>query len=245
MQKYIIGNWKMAITRPQVSAFVAKFATLQRNAKVQFGISAPFVFIDELTNSIADYNVWVGAQNVSEYASGAYTGEICATMLRDSNTKFCLVGHSERRHTFGESDEQVNSKITRLLEQNITPLLCIGETLQQFENGNTLDILRTQIQTALSGIDKARLSEIIIAYEPVWAIGTGKTPTIQDIQNTISFIKQLINEQYEIKIPVLYGGSVNVTNASQILSIADVDGALIGGASLDANSFVEIANSIK
>lgn len=245
MQKYIIGNWKMSITKRELNAFVAKFATLKRNCNVQFGISTPFVFIDELTNSISEYNVWVGAQNVSEFDNGAYTGEISAGMLKDSNIQFCLVGHSERRHIFNESDAQVNSRVSRLLEQGILPLLCVGETLQQFEDNCTFDVLDMQISNALKDIPADKLNSIIIAYEPVWAIGTGKTPTMQDIERTILHIKEFLNKSYSVSIPVLYGGSVNTSNASDILGISCVDGALIGGASLNATSFVDIGNSTK
>ena len=245
MQKYIIGNWKMSITRPEVSKFLAKFATLHKNNNVQFGIASPFVFFDELTNSLDTTKVWIGAQNVSEYPTGAYTGEIGANMLVDSNVTFSLVGHSERRHIFKETNEQINTKIVRLLETNITPLLCIGETLDQFNNSQTLDVLAQQIQSAFVGFNKANIAKIIVAYEPVWAIGTGKTPTNQDIQNTITFIKEYIKSNYDLYLPVLYGGSVNAKNSSEILAIPCVDGALIGGASLDAQSFVDIANNSK
>ena len=243
MQKYIIGNWKMSISRLDVSGFLAKFATLTKNTLVQFGIASPFVFLDELSN--ASTNIWVGAQNVSEYTSGAYTGEISAGMLAESNVKFCLVGHSERRHIFNETNEQTNTKINRLLQNNITPLLCIGETLEQFEQNQTLDILAEQIQSAFNGLTSQDISQIILAYEPVWAIGTGKTPTIQDIEKTITFIKDYIKTNYNIALPVLYGGSVNVANSTEILAIPCVDGALIGGASLNAQSFVDIANNSK
>lgn len=245
MQKYIIGNWKMSITRPELSKFVAKFTTLKRNVKVQFGISAPFVFLDEMTNTLSNNNVWIGAQNVSEYTSGAYTGEISANMLADSCIKFCLVGHSERRHIFGETNEQTNLKIVRLLENNITPLLCIGETLDEFNDNATFDVLAEQIKFAFDKLDSTQLQKIILAYEPVWAIGTGRTPTIQDIERTITFIKDYVSENYKISPAVLYGGSVNATNSADILAIPCVDGALIGGASLDAQKFNDIANSIK
>ena len=245
MQKYIIGNWKMSMTRPELGKFVAKFATIQRNPNVQFGIAAPFVYLDELVNTLYNYNVWIGAENVSEFVSGAYTGEISATNLTDSNIQFCLVGHSERRHIFGETNAQINQKILRLLQNKITPLLCIGETLQQFEEHSTLDVLAQQIDSAFIDVPTSELSQIIIAYEPVWAIGTGKTPTILDIQETIGYIKGYIVQKYGISLPVLYGGSVNTKNSAEILAIPCVDGALIGGASLDAVSFVDIANSTK
>ena len=245
MQKYIIGNWKMSISRREVSGFLLKFTTLNKNANIQFGISAPFVFIDELSNSFTNKNTWIGAQNVSEYERGAYTGEISASMLADSNVNFCLVGHSERRHIFNETKEQTNIKIFRLLENNITPLLCIGETLEEFDNHQTLDVLSEQIKYAFNNLNNDNINKIILAYEPVWAIGTGKTPTIQDIEKTITFIKDYIQTNYNTTLPVLYGGSVNVKNSSEILAIPCVDGALIGGASLDAQNFVDIANNSK
>jgi triosephosphate isomerase len=198
-----------------------------------------------MTNTLSNNNVWIGAQNVSEYTSGAYTGEISANMLTDSCIKFCLVGHSERRHIFGETNEQTNLKIVRLLENNITPLLCIGETLDEFNDNATFDILAEQIKFAFDKLDSTQLQKIILAYEPVWAIGTGRTPTIQDIERTITFIKDYVSENYKISPAVLYGGSVNTTNSADILDIPCVDGALIGGASLDAQKFNDIANSIK
>ena len=241
MQKYIIGNWKMSISRLDVSGFLAKFATLTKNTLVQFGIASPFVFLDELSN--ASTNIWVGAQNVSEYSSGAYTGEISANMLNDFNCDLVIIGHSERRSYFHETDEDVNLKVKKALEAGLTPILCFGETLEEREGNMAFSVVERQIIGALADLTSEDVERIIFAYEPVWAIGTGVSATSEQAEEMIAFAKRIIAEQFEINSSiVLYGGSLKPSNAEDILSKPSIDGGLIGGACLKLSDFEQLIN---
>ncbi len=241
--KYIIGNWKMNMSAGEIVEFTrrVKKYKIPRKRNVQFGFAVPYVYILGMAK-IQDY-VWIGAQNVSEHDNGAFTGEVSASMLGDVGLDFCIVGHSERRTLFNETDEQVNEKIKKLQQYDVMPLLCIGETEEQYEAGSTKEVLLKQITKALDGIDKTK--DIIVAYEPVWAIGTGKTASIETIRETAGFIRAELRKIFgHNDTPILYGGSVNPSNSDAILHNAEVDGALIGGASLDADKFVQIASSL-
>jgi len=244
--KYIIGNWKMNVDADLVSSFNKSFKKADLNNKAVFGLAVPAIFVDDMKKSLSKINCLVGTQNVSEHERGAFTGEISAKMLKDKGVNFCIVGHSERRAMYGDTNEVVNGKLNRLLECEITPLLCVGETLTEYEKGITKDVLKTQLINSLKNIEPKKLAGLIVAYEPVWAIGTGKTATNQEIKNCVEYILEILNSILgKNKIPVLYGGSVKANNAKDILSIPNVSGALIGGASLNVESFLEIANSIK
>ena len=241
--KYIIGNWKMNMSAGEIVAFTrgVKKYKIPKNSIVQFGLAVPYVYILGMAK-IQDH-VWIGAQNVSEHDNGAFTGEISASMLGDVGLDFCIVGHSERRTLFNETDEQVNAKIKKLQEYDVMPLLCIGETEAQYEAGSTKEVLLSQITKAFEGIDKTK--SIIVAYEPVWAIGTGKSASVETIRETVDFIRGEIRKILgHNDTPILYGGSVNPSNSNAILRNAQVDGALIGGASLDADKFMQIASSL-
>lgn len=244
--KYIIANWKMSIDDAKIDKFLNTLKTQVSSKNVVCGVATPFVYINKVLPTLSQYQWLVGAQNVSFAESGAYTGEISAKMLREQGVNFCIVGHSERRTIFGETDEIVNTKIQRLLEQNLTPLLCIGETLEQHEQNKTNLVLKKQLQSDLADIKY--VDKLIIAYEPVWAIGTGKSASTKDIQQNILFIKQTLGKMYGDKsqdIPVLYGGSVNPENAQSIFLLNCVDGSLVGGASLDCQKFLDIVHSMQ
>lgn len=244
-KKYIFGNWKMSVDSALIHGFVAKFAQRRDLPNIEFGLAVPFVYLDNVVCSIDSSNCLIGAQNVCEYQKGAYTGEISAEMLADIGAKFCLVGHSERRHIFNESNLSINHKIINLLDKDIIPLLCIGETLQEYEQCTTKAVLAKQLEECLQGIDADKLKRLMVAYEPVWAIGTGKTATTKEIADCVDFTKDTLHSILgDVQIPVLYGGSVNDKNAGEILSIDAVDGALIGGASLDVDKFLAIADKV-
>ena len=238
--KYIFGNWKMNNTSIEVKDFIKSFKPPKEDAV--FGIAVPFPYIKEMQKKLGK-KAQIGAQNVSFAESGAYTGEISAKMLADCGASFCLVGHSERRQIFGETNEWCREKVKALQSRNIMPVLCIGETLQENEQKKTKSVLKSQLKIGLSKADFSK--KIIIAYEPVWAIGTGKTPTKKEVDQTISYIKEYINKEFKQNLKVLYGGSVKASNAKELLSGDIVDGALIGGASLKVNEFLEIAKSAK
>lgn len=243
--KYLIANWKMSIDQAGIANFLDTLEQTSFPKNVVCGVGAPFVYLNDISAQLAKYKWLVGAQNVSFAQSGAFTGEISASMLKELSVDFCIVGHSERRAMFGETDEVVNTKIQRLQEQNIAPLLCIGETLEQFEQQQTKAVLERQLKNSLANIKCTK--GLIVAYEPVWAIGTGKSASNKDIEQNIVFIKQILRKMFGTKakdIPVLYGGSVKPENASEIFLLDCVDGALVGGASLDCQKFFEIAEKM-
>lgn len=229
----------------EVDAFVKAFKHIKLDDDVVYGLAVPYLHIEKMQKKLGK-KVQVGAENVSYAEKGAFTGEISASMLVDFDVDFCLVGHSERRHIFNETDEQVNQKIKLLIKNGITPILCVGETLEEFDAGKTQKVLKAQIEKGLDGI-KQDLCGLIVAYEPVWAIGTGKTATKEGIIKNISFIKKCLVDvlgKDGKDVAVLYGGSVKKENAAELLSDKIVDGALVGGASLEAGGFVEIGKNI-
>ncbi|MDE5704283.1 MAG: triose-phosphate isomerase, partial [Bacteroidales bacterium] len=191
----------------------------------------------------------VGAQDVSEHGQGAYTGEISADMLRSMGVEYCIVGHSERRKYFHETDEQVARKVENLLKEDITPIVCVGESLEDREAGRHFDWIRSQIEKGLFGLPQLDFVKVIVAYEPIWAIGTGKTATPEQAEEVHAFIRGVVEEKYGKEVArnlsILYGGSCNAQNAGELFAQEDVDGGLIGGASLKAEDFVKIINSFK
>ncbi len=208
----------------------------------------PFPLISAVTNYIgATGNFYTGAQNCSEYASGAYTGEVSAIMLKSVGCKYVLVGHSERREYFGETDKQLILKLKSALENNLKPVFCFGEKLAERKNNSHFKIVSEQIKNVLGSFSDKDLSQIILAYEPVWAIGTGETATPQQAQEMHQHVRQTIKELFSsdvaLQIPVLYGGSCNAQNASELFACPDIDGGLIGGASLKADDFCKIIRS--
>jgi len=240
MRKLIIANWKMNKLRRESLLFIQNLA-LQN--EVEVAIAAPVLSISELKTLSGAKQIKIGAQTMSEYSHGAYTGEISASMLRDVGCDFVLLGHSERRKFFLESNEVITKKVERAVVENMPFVLCVGETLSERELGQTEKILSNMLEEALSSLIGSGYRLVTIAYEPVWAIGTGKVASKEIISQTHAFIKSKLNEiagdQAE-SIRILYGGSVESKNIKEILSIPNVDGALVGGASLEALSFNQL-----
>lgn len=244
-KKIIIGNWKMFKNTQESLNFLEKL-NVHSSSNLVYGIAAPFTNLATLTDSNhLNSNMMIGAQNCHHESYGAYTGEISVDMLLDFNIDFCLVGHSERRKYFNENDTTINLKIRKLLANNISPILCVGETLEEFESGITMSVIKDQLNDALVDVDD--LTNIVIAYEPVWAIGTGQSASEEIAQKICKFIRDHLAVRYGHEMAnsllIQYGGSVTNENIVAYLSQPDVDGALIGSASLDAEKFSEILNN--
>jgi len=217
--------------------------------EVDIVVCPPFTALSEVSKAILDSNIRLGAQNMSEHNVGAYTGEIAAVMLKEFSVRYVILGHSERRQYQKESDGLISKKALAAHGASLRPIICIGETLEQREGGQTENVLQTQVQGSLAGLSKDQMSETIIAYEPVWAIGTGKTATTAQAQEAHAFIRRqlakLFDETIARRVRIQYGGSVKPSNARELMSQPDVDGALVGGASLEVRSFADIIkNSI-
>ena len=248
-RKYLIaGNWKMNKTASESAALVQQVhASVGSQSTVQVAVFPPFTSICKVSEELEGSQVALGAQNVHEQASGAYTGEVSAEMLRDLYVTYVILGHSERRQYFAETNNSVNKKILATVAGNLKPIYCIGETLEQRERNETLDVVRTQIREGLGNFSDSEVDNLVIAYEPVWAIGTGKTATDEMAQEVHSFIREtlsaLFGENAASTIRILYGGSMNAGNAAGLLAQPDVDGGLIGGASLAPKSFCEIVQT--
>jgi triosephosphate isomerase len=240
----IAGNWKMYKTVAEAEQFIhALLPRVSTADGVDVGVCAPFPALGPLVDSTRGSRVQVFAQNMHEADEGAYTGEVSAPMLSDLDVHGVVLGHSERREYFGESDRALQLKVPRALEAGLVPILCVGETEQEREQGDTDRKLRHQVQEDLAKVPDERLAEVVIAYEPIWAIGTGKVATPEQAQEAVAFVRALVAdrsaEQAE-HLRVLYGGSVKPDNAGELLALPDVDGALVGGASLEAESFAAI-----
>ena len=244
----IAGNWKMNKSPVETKEYFNKFNDLVKESKSKVVLCVPFVDIQVAQESTQNANISIGAQNMYYIDSGAYTGEISAKMLKDMNLEYVIIGHSERRQYFNEIDDIVNLKIKAALENNIKPILCVGETLEQREKGIQNEIISLQIINALKDIGKEEIKNVIIAYEPVWAIGTGLAATAIDANNSIIVIRNEIANIYGVEIAndicILYGGSIKSENAHELFSMPDIDGGLVGGASLEPEEFAKIVNSI-
>ena len=245
-KKIIAGNWKMnGLKRDSwqlMNDLISKFDNPDEKLNFEMVICPPFTLVSEIVAMAEGCPISIGAQNCSDKLSGAYTGEISPSMLKDLGAKFVILGHSERRSYFGETNELVAAKAETALEQGLTPIICIGETLEEKENGSAADVIENQFLKSLPA--SATPDNVIIAYEPVWAIGTGRSATTQDIVDIITKIREVSEKRFGTKnISVLYGGSVKASNASEIFAIKDVDGVLVGGASLKADEFWNIAKS--
>ncbi len=246
-QSLVMGNWKMNGSRSEGLA-LANAITARLNPGDQgIAVCVPAVYISDIHNVIKDTPLSLGAQNVGDQESGAYTGEISASMLKDCSCTYALVGHSERRSYYGDTNESVATRFVQAQKQGIVPVLCIGETLEERENDNTFAVIDKQLNAVidLAGIDA--LENSVLAYEPVWAIGTGKTASDDQAQEVHKYIREQIATKSQTvaeKIQILYGGSVKPGNAKAIFAMPDIDGGLIGGASLDAESFLAIYQSI-
>jgi len=219
MDFYVVANWKMNGSKALCAEFEAGLANIKTDKKII--IAPPFGYLSQFSN------LTTAGQNCSQHDSGAYTGEVSATMLAELGAKYVILGHSERRQYFNEDNQLINAKIKQALANGLTPIICVGESLEEYESGKTKTRLKNDLSECLDGIE----ADIIIAYEPLWAIGTGKTPTLDEISTTHDYIKSLYN------YAVLYGGSVKPSNASEISAITNVNGLLVGGASLELESF--------
>lgn len=244
-KKIIAGNWKMHKTPAEAVQLVNELKVKVVNIhRVDIIVCPPYLAIPAVQASLKETAIRVGAQNVFWEEQGAYTGEISAPMLVNAGCSYVIIGHSERRQYFHETDETINRKIKKALEFQLKPIFCIGETLEQREAGQTFPVLKTQLDGGLADIDAAAIQNIVIAYEPVWAIGTGRNATPEQAQEAHQFIRSTLAEKFGRPIAdglrIQYGGSVKPENAEALLSQPDVDGALVGGASLKADSFAEI-----
>ena len=246
----VAGNWKMNNDFPQADDLINNIAEELRKfdtADVDVVICPPFTYLELVSDVSEDGDFFTGAQNVSKFDNGAYTGEISATMLKSLGVDYCIVGHSERRKYFGETDQDVALKVDKLLAQDITPIVCVGESLHEREAGRHFEVIKKQVEGGLFHLNTDAIQKCIIAYEPVWAIGTGKTATKEQAQEVHAFIRNLIVEKYSDdvaqEISILYGGSCNAKNAKDLFAMQDVDGGLIGGASLKSKDFIEISCS--
>lgn len=248
-KKVIAGNWKMnndlAESQNLISKLKSGLSGEEFNCDVI--ICPPFTSLSEAASLIKGSPIKLGGQNVHEEDNGAFTGEISAGMLLSVGCEFVIIGHSERRTIYKESDELINKKIKKSLAKGLKPIFCVGETLEQREDGTTKDVIKHQIVKGLAQVSKGELEKIILAYEPVWAIGTGKTASPEQAQEVHEFIRNLISQEYgkdsAEKLIIQYGGSVKPDNAKELLSQNDIDGALVGGACLKADSFISIIKS--
>ncbi|HOY10481.1 MAG TPA: triose-phosphate isomerase [Candidatus Omnitrophota bacterium] len=243
MRKIIIaGNWKMYKTSLEAIELVTLLKReVVDNAAVDIVVCPPFTALADVRDTLSESNVGLGAQNLYWEDSGAFTGEVSAPMLKDLGVAYVIIGHSERRQFFGETDETVNKKIRAALHHGLLPIVCIGESLAQREQNRTMDVIRTQCEGSLKGLTEDEMRKLIIAYEPVWAIGTGKTATPQQAQEVHKFIRELLGEMFgsdcAAGVRIQYGGSVKPENTKDLMSQPDIDGALVGGASLKSDSF--------
>ena len=241
---FIAGNWKMFKTKAEAIAFAEEFRELYKDTDVQTAICAPFTNLEALKEAFAGTEIKVGAQNVHFADEGAFTGEISVSMLEEIGVDFCIVGHSERREYFGVTDETVNKKLKKLFEGPIRPILCVGESLEERDADKAFDVVGGQIKADLEGIDAADVKKLVIAYEPIWAIGTGRTATPDQAEEMCAFIRktliELYGEEVSDEVIIQYGGSVKPANATEIMNMDEIDGALVGGASLKPKDFMEI-----
>ena len=247
-KKVIAGNWKMNMLPNETINFIEGLSQEIKDVKNEIILCVPYTDLFYALLTAQNTNIKIGAQNMHWKEKGAYTGEISGQMLRSIGVEYVIIGHSERRQYFAETDETVNLKVKSALENNLKPIICVGETLEQREHGETEKIIESQIKLALKDLTKEQIRAIIIAYEPVWAIGTGKTATPEEANNVIKYIrkqiKELYNEEIAENIIIQYGGSVKASNAEELFNMSDIDGALVGGASLNFKEFSEIVNKV-
>ena len=243
-RKVIAGNWKMNKLPNEAMEFIEELAPLVKNTKNEVILCVPYIDLFYSLLTVQGTNIKIGAQNMHYEESGAYTGEISAEMLKAINVEYVIIGHSERRQYYNETDETVSLKLKKAIEVGLKPILCVGETLEEREAGKTEEIITNQVQVALSKLKKNQIQDLIIAYEPIWAIGTGKTATADDANNSIKAIRNKILKLYGKEISeniiIQYGGSVKSSNAKELFEMSDIDGALVGGASLKADEFAKI-----
>ena len=241
----IAGNWKMNKLASEIKPFMEEIKPFMPETKTcDVVLCTPAVMVQTMVKQGKNCKIAGGAQDVSKYEKGAYTGEVSADQLKDIGAKYCIVGHSERRQYHGEDDMLINAKARALIDRGITPIICVGETLEQREMDLTIPHITYQVKAALSGVNATELRHVIIAYEPIWAIGTGKTATAEQAQEVCNAIRTVIRKTYGARparaVSILYGGSMNAKNAAELLAQPDIDGGLIGGASLKPADFATI-----
>jgi len=245
---FIVGNWKMNLTLEEGIKFAKSLKnSLQNKHELMCGICPPFIFLKDICRVLEDSGICVGAQNIHSEKNGAYTGEISALMVQEVGCTHVLIGHSERRHLFGEVDSFINAKIKTALGINLKPIFCIGETFHEREEGKTEYVVKNQLKNGLLGIENNRIEELVIAYEPVWAIGTGKTASPEQANEVHSFIRGFLTDEYGKDIAnsvyIQYGGSVKPENARELIAQPEIDGFLVGGASIKVESFLKIIDA--
>jgi triosephosphate isomerase (TIM) len=246
MRKPIIaGNWKMHKTASEAKTFTEEVKGLVPDTdKVDSVICAPALFLENLVEQTKESKVAIGAQNMHFEESGAFTGEVSPVALADIGVEYVIIGHSERREMFNETDDSVNKKTLAAFKHNLTPIVCVGETLEQRENNETKDLVGAQVKQALTGLTEDQVKQTVIAYEPIWAIGTGKSSTAEDANEVCAHIRQVVASEFSKSaadsVRVQYGGSVKPNNIKEYMAQSDIDGALVGGASLEPQSFLQL-----
>ena len=245
-RKVIAGNWKMNMLPGETINFIEQIAPMVKKSENEIILCVPFTDIFYAWHSLEGSNIKLGAQNMHWEESGAYTGEVSGQMLKSVGVEYVIIGHSERRAYFAETDETVNKKIKAVFANDLKPIVCVGESLEQREAGKTEEIITNQTEKALEGLTNEQIKNTIIAYEPIWAIGTGKTATAEDANNSIKAIRNKIESLYgkdvAQEVIIQYGGSVKSSNAKELFETSDIDGALVGGASLKPDEFAKIVN---
>ena len=245
-KKVIAGNWKMNMLPNETIEYIENFSKLVKNSENEVILCVPYTDLFYALMTAQNTNIKIGAQNVHFEEKGAYTGEISPKMLKSIGVEYVIIGHSERRQYFSETDETVNKKIKAAFENELKPIVCVGETLKQRESGEAENIITTQTRLALKGLTDTQVKNTIIAYEPIWAIGTGKTSTSEDANNSIKAIrneiKKIYGEDVSDCVIIQYGGSVKSSNAKELFETSDIDGGLVGGASLKPDEFAQIVN---
>ncbi len=251
-KKIIAGNWKMNKSFDECMALVSELSNMikdEYHGSAEVVIIPPSLYINSVSRMLADFNnISSGAQNCSNHASGAYTGEISAAMIKSCGGKYIIIGHSERRQYFGETNDWLAKKIDAVLAENLNPIYCVGETLEERESNSHFDVLTKQVSEGLFHLNAEQMAAVVIAYEPVWAIGTGKTASTAQAQEVHAFIRNLVKEKYSNEVAnnltIQYGGSVKAENAVELFSAPDIDGALVGGAALQSRSFADIIKAM-
>jgi triosephosphate isomerase len=246
-KKIVAGNWKMNTSVSKGEQLATEIAEKSKDIKgVLLIVAPPFTHLTKVADKLNGSQVALSAQNCAAETSGAYTGEVAASMVADTGAKYCILGHSERREYYGETDETLNKKLIQCFANNLIPIFCVGEKLAERESARHFDVVKTQLQNTVFNLSDEDFDKVIIAYEPVWAIGTGKTATPDQAQEIHAFIRKTLAEKFGAKADntsILYGGSCNPANAKSLFANADVDGGLIGGASLKSDDFIAIAKS--
>lgn len=245
-KKIIAGNWKMNMLPNEAIQFIEELAPLVKNTENEVILCVPYIDLFYALLTAQNTNIKIGAQNMHFAENGAYTGEVSGKMLKSINVEYVIIGHSERRQYFNETDETVNKKVKAAFENGLKPIVCVGETLEQRESGKVEEIITNQTKLALDGLTNEQVENTIIAYEPIWAIGTGKTATKEDANYAVKAIRNKIAEIYGQTVAdgviIQYGGSVKASNAKELFEMSDIDGGLVGGASLKVEEFSKIVN---